>query len=75
MFEVEDVKMPFRWERTSQSLDTFHNVSYNIVLLQLKYSERLQVQELQSKPLQTRKITTNVSLKRGNSDSELPETV
>lgn len=54
------MEMPFSWEQTGQSLDTFHNVSYNIVVLQLKYSERLQVQELQSKPLQTRKITTRV---------------
>lgn len=31
--------MPFRWEWTGQSLFcTFPNVSYNIVLLQLKHS-------------------------------------
>lgn len=28
------MEMSLRWERTNQSLDVFHNVSYNIVLLQ-----------------------------------------
>lgn len=50
------MEMPFRWERTGQSLDTFHNVTCNIVLLQLKYSERLQEQKLERKPLQRRSL-------------------
>lgn len=33
------MEMPFRWEQLGQSLDVFHNVSYNIILLQLKYPQ------------------------------------
>lgn len=33
------MEMLFRWEQIGQSLDVFHNVSYNIILFQLKYSQ------------------------------------